>query len=43
MKLVDDAFRRRIAEKIAEGLEGFVRIAGSLPPAVPPIPPAIPR
>ncbi len=32
MLLVDDSFRRRIAEKIVEGLEGFVRTAGSLPP-----------
>lgn len=31
MKLIDDAFQRRMAEKIAEGLETFIKTAGSFP------------
>ncbi len=34
MKLIDDSFRRRIAEKIAEGLENFVKSAASGPAPV---------
>ena len=31
IKLIDDDFQRRMAEKIVEGLEDFVKTAGSLP------------